>query len=33
MGVPLAPVARAVADYVLELRQADRVQAVVAEAV
>jgi len=30
MGVPLAPVARAVADYALDPRQADRVQAVVA---
>jgi very-short-patch-repair endonuclease len=33
MGVPLAPVARAVADYVLELRHVERVQAVVAEAI
>jgi very-short-patch-repair endonuclease len=31
--VPLAPVARTVADHVLELRRLDRVQAVVAEAV
>jgi very-short-patch-repair endonuclease len=31
--LPLAPVARAVADHVLELRQLDRVQAVVANAV
>lgn len=33
MRVSLAPVARAVADHVLELDQADRVEAVVAEAV
>jgi very-short-patch-repair endonuclease len=32
-GLPLAPVARAVADHALELRRLDRVQALVAEAV
>ena len=32
-GLPLAPVARAVADHALRLRRLDRVQAVVAEAV
>jgi hypothetical protein len=32
-GLPLAPVARAVADHVVTVSRADRVQAVVAEAV